>query len=435
MGDSAKPVGHVPANSPAALALGRFWSRPGARWAVRGLLAILVLGIYAPFLCSESALLWRDQSGWSVPIFTDLFNLWTYPKHHDLFFNIVALLLPFLLIAGWFLRRRWSLSQRIFAGTGLALLAWVGAMLPLVPTSTGNWQPLWRRYTGAGGNVPTLIERRAAVTDWERTPADERGERPAAPPTFTIFPAIPHSYEATYANSSLLPPLARNRDSGARFWGGTDSAGHDVAARMLFGIRIGLSVGVLATLLSMGIGVFIGALSGFMGGWIDLILQRVVEIMMCFPRFILVLVVVAMWSRDIFVITFVLGLVGWADTARLVRGEFLAQSVRDYVSATRALGLPRWRIMFRHILPNTITPLLIGATFGIAGAVGAESGLAFLGLGDLSAATWGGLLNQGRNNITCAWLIYFPGLGIFVLVALLNLIGNGLREAFDVRAS
>jgi peptide/nickel transport system permease protein len=175
----------------------------------------------------------------------------------------------------------------------------------------------------------------------------------------------------------------------------------------------------------------IGAVSGYCGGWVDLLLQRAVEIMMCFPTFILILTVVAMLDRDIFIIMIVIGLTGWAGVARLVRGEFLAQSVRDYVLAAEALGLSRPRIMFRHILPNTVAPLLISLTFGIAGSIGAESTLAFVGLGDPTVPSWGVLMEQGRLNIRYPWLIYTPGLAIFTIVMTLNLLGNNLRDAID----
>jgi peptide/nickel transport system permease protein len=179
------------------------------------------------------------------------------------------------------------------------------------------------------------------------------------------------------------------------------------------------------------IGLLIGAASGYFGGWVDLVPQRITEIMMCFPTFILILTVVAMLDRDIFKIMLVIGLTGWAGTARLVRGEFMVHAVRDYVTAVEALGLPRWRIMFRHILPNAVAPLLISLTFGIAGSVGAESALSFVGLGDPSAPSWGVLLEQGRENIRYPWLIYTPGLAIFAIVMTLNLLGNNLREAID----
>jgi peptide/nickel transport system permease protein len=203
---------------------------------------------------------------------------------------------------------------------------------------------------------------------------------------------------------------------------------------MLFGGRISLTIGFVATGIAMAIGILIGAVSGYFGGWVDLLLQRVVEIMMCFPTFILILIVVSALGRDIFIIILVQGLTGWAGDARLVRGEVLVQSSRDYVLAGRALGLGRMRIMFRHILPNCMTPLLIGAVFGIAGAVLGESGLSFIGLGDPNAPSWGQLLNQGRENIHMSWLIWTPGLAVFALVSALYLVGNGLRGAFDPKA-
>jgi peptide/nickel transport system permease protein len=216
---------------------------------------------------------------------------------------------------------------------------------------------------------------------------------------------------------------------------GTDQIGRDILALMLFGARISMTVGLLSTGIAMCIGVVIGAVSGYFGGWIDILLQRIVEIMMTFPAFILILIVVSIFGRNIFFIVAVIGLVGWAGTARLTRGEFLSQMGREYVLACQALGLPRWRIMFRHILPNALTPLLIAASFSIAGAVLAESGLAFLGLVESTTPSWGLILNSGRDKIEYPHLLYAPGIAIFILVYTLNTIGNGLREAFDPRGA
>jgi peptide/nickel transport system permease protein len=282
--------------------------------------------------------------------------------------------------------------------------------LPLIPSEHG-WRSLWRDR-----------------------PLTQQVVTQASAANFALFPPIPFRADSTVSGQVLKSPGSVDAASGRRFWLGTDSAGKDVAAQMVLGARISLTVGLVAMGLSLFIGTLIGACSGFFGGWVDLILQRVVEIMMCFPTFILILVVVAMTSRDIFIIMTVIGLTSWADTARLVRGEFLAQSVRDYVLAGRALGLGRLRLMFHHILPNALTPLLITATFGIAGAIGAESGLSFIGLGDPTVATWGGLLEQGRQNIQYGWLIWAPGLAVFALVYALNLVGDGFRKALDVQA-
>ena len=383
------------------------WDKPATRWGVRLALVILFAGIYAPFIANDVALVYISASGVSFPLVSDLFNRWSYPKYYEIYFNIAALLLPFLLAAGWLLRRRWSFGRRLLLGTGLIVALGTFCLVPVVPSAQGA-QAAWR-YRKQAEELVTAPHPRAVA----------------------LFAPIPFRATTPVANQVLQAPLTIDEASGRRFWLGTDSVGKDVAAQLLAGARISLTVGLVATGLSLAIGLLIGALSGYFGGWIDMILQRVVEIMMCFPTFILILVVVAMLSRDIFVIMSVIGLTGWAGHARLVRGEFLAQSVRDYVAAGQSLGLGSWRIMFRHILPNAVTPLLVTATFGVAGAVLSESSLSFVGLGDPTVASWGMLLEQGRQNIEYSWLIWLPGLAVFALVSALNLIGNGLRDALD----
>jgi peptide/nickel transport system permease protein len=428
------------ARSPAQLVWERFWRSWAARFALLAVASVFVASVYAPFLASETALVWIDAGGTSFPILADLFNTWNYPKHHDLLFNILALALPFLLVAGLLTRRWLGLGTRVLIGTGLVVILWLLAMVPMFPApaaagADADLRPLWRKRAPSGCTIGDLRDRQAALDEWTKAPADERGSQPDPLPTFTLFALIPHRHDNTYAGAVLQPPGTPCQATGHAFAVGTDTGGHDVAARMLFGGRVSLTIGLVATGLAMIIGTIIGGLSGFLGGKVDLILQRLVEIMMCFPTFILILVVVAMLGRDIFVIMTVIGLTSWAGTARLVRGEFLAHAVRDYVSAGRSLGLPTWRLMFVHILPNVMAPLLISASFGVAGAVGSESALSFLGLGDPNAATWGGLLEQGREQIHYAWLIYVPGLAVFLLVAALNVIGNHLREAMDVKGN
>ncbi len=405
--------------SPFQIAMARFWRLRGAKFGAYAFVGFFLIGAYAPFIASETAMVWHDQNGWRFPLLIDLFNAWTYAKPHDLLFNLVALLMPPLLLMGWLLRRRWAYGRRLSIGVSIVVAAWILAQIPLPNHGrTGEWRALWdKRQLG-----------QSTFSDWRAAEAVTPGRVSA------WFPLIPHRHDATYAGAVLNAPGSINRDTGRRFVLGTDSAGHDVAARMLFGARVSLTIGLVATGLSLLIGVMIGAASGYLGGKIDLVLQRLVEIMMCFPTFILILTVVAMTSRDIFIIMLVIGLTGWADIARLVRGEFLGHAQADYVAAAQSLGVPRWRIMFRHILPNVLTPLIITATFGIAGAVFSESALSFIGLGDPNAATWGGLLEQGRQNIRYAWLIYVPGLAVFALITVLNLIGNGLREALDPKA-
>ena len=399
--------------SPGQLALQRFWSTLSVRLATWALVAVVLVAIYAPFLASEVALVWVDGGGLRLPLIADLFNRGSYERAHDLLFSLLALLLPVLLLGWWLLRRRWTAGRRLTVGAALLVGLWLAAMW--LPIGAG-WRTLWD-YRPASPCTSTAVA--------SARPADL---------AFALFAPVPHRVSATYPGVNLAAPGAVNPATKARFWIGADVSGRDVMATMLFGARISLTIGLVATGLSLLIGVIIGAVSGYVGGVVDLLLQRLVEIMMCFPTFILVLTVVAMTSRSIFIIMLVLGLTGWAGTARLVRGEFLAQTVRDYVVAAEALGMTRWRIMFRHILPNTMAPLIITGTFGIAGAVLTESGLAFIGLGDPTSPSWGLLLNEGRENINYAWLIYAPGLAVFVLVTCLNLIGNGLRDAFDPKS-
>lgn len=383
------------------------WCKPSVRWGAIIVVAIVLAGVYAPFLANDVALVWWDAKGLSFPVVSDLFNQWSYPKYYDVYFNVAALLLPPLLIAGWLLRRRWTLVRRFVSGAVVLLAAGTFCLLPVIPSANGL-QALWRHRPPSQA---LITEDHAQVT--------------------ALFAPVPFRATTPVANQILKGPFTVDEHSGRTFWAGSDSAGKDVAAQMFAGARISLTVGLVATGLSLLIGTLIGALSGYLGGWVDLLLQRLVEIMMCFPTFILILVVVAMTGRDIFIIMTVIGFTSWAGTARLVRGEFLAQSVRDYVAAGQAMGFSPLRIMFRHIMPNALTPLLITATFGIAGAVGSESALSFVGLGDPTVASWGMLLEQGRENIQYAHLIWLPGMAVFILVSALNLIGNGLREAAD----
>ncbi|HAT10596.1 MAG TPA: hypothetical protein DCS97_08390 [Planctomycetes bacterium] len=401
--------------SPFARALASAWRHWWFRLGCVSGAVFALLATYAPFLAGEAALLWVGPDGLSAPVIADIFNRNSYAKHHDLLFNLLAVLLPAMAGFCWLARRRLTLASRLRWCVVALVAAFVLVQIPLLPRASGGVQALWSE--------------RPVTQLTSITAARDGGEG------WAILAPIPHRWDATYRGAVLRPPGWVNPASGARCWLGTDPSGHDVAARMLFGARISLTIGFVATGIALLIGTIIGAVSGFMGGKVDLILQRLVEIMMCFPTFLLILAVVAMTSRDIFIIMLVIGLTSWAGTARLVRGEFLSQSVRDYVTAARSLGLPTGRIMFRHVLPNAIAPLLISATFGIAGSVLGESGLSFLGLGDPRAASWGQLLNHGRENPSFAWLIYAPGLAIFVLVLALNAVGEGLRQAFDPKAS
>jgi ABC-type dipeptide/oligopeptide/nickel transport system permease subunit len=214
---------------------------------------------------------------------------------------------------------------------------------------------------------------------------------------------------------------------------GTDSLGRDVLARMIWGGRVSLSVGLISTVFLVFIGIVIGALAGYFGGWTDLLLSRLIEIFQCFPVFFLILIVVVFLGPDIVNVMVVLGVTRWTGVARLVRGEFLRLREQDFVVASEALGARKRRTIFRHILPNALGPVLVTATFSVATGILTESALSFLGFGvQQPVPSWGSLLIESRSPEHW-WIQIFPGLIIFLTVVLYNLLGEGVRDALDPR--
>ncbi|HKJ05353.1 MAG TPA: ABC transporter permease [Geopsychrobacteraceae bacterium] len=233
---------------------------------------------------------------------------------------------------------------------------------------------------------------------------------------------------AINVSQSLLPPSFEHPL-------GTDDLGRGVLLRLLYGARISLLVGFVAVGISCLIGIFLGALAGYYGGWIDTVVMRFVDIMLCFPTFFLILAVIAFLNPSIWNIMIVIGMTSWMGVSRLIRAEFLTLRERDFVQAARALGASDFRLIFRHILPNALSPVLVSATLGVAGAILTESALSFLGIGvQPPTPSWGNMLITGKQTLGSAWwLSVFPGLAILITVLGYNLLGEGIRDALDPR--
>ncbi len=238
----------------------------------------------------------------------------------------------------------------------------------------------------------------------------------------------PYDPEQQHLHMMLEPPCAQ-------FPLGTDDLGRDVLSRLLYGARVSLWVGFVSVGLAVSIGLFLGLAAGYFGGWIDEIIMRGVDVMLCFPSFFLLLSVIAFLEPSLTNIMVVIGLTSWMGVARLVRAETLSLRERDFVAAARLAGTNARQIILRHILPNALAPVLVSATLGVAGAILVESSLSFLGLGvQPPNPSWGNMLMEGKDVLEIApWLSLYPGLAILFTVLGYNLLGEGLRDHLDPR--
>jgi peptide/nickel transport system permease protein len=434
----------------------------------RSIQLLFVLAVAAPLVAFNVPIVLAAREGLSMPLLERLFDRFLFPGGVDVFFNLLLVCGPAWWLAGRVLRRTvarragapppppasvrttvvvlWLALLVVAAGLERGYLAGVlafvvvpgVALLAATKLSTRPWarrRPLLPAFSttawfavafAAIVTIPGLYASRSLV-DYRTRIEQGRADGSVSVAVMPLRPFHPSNVgeEGTASVArSLKAPDAVN-------WLGCDLNGQDVVARLVFGTRISMTIGIVAVSIYILIGTILGSLAGYYGRSVDMLISRSIEVMICFPTIFLLLTIVAVFdSRSIFLIMAAIGLVGWPGVARLVRGEFLRQRSLDYVTAARAQGISERRVIFGHVLPNCMGPILVSATLGIASSILVESGIAFLGLGDPSAASWGQMLTSGRE--TGKWhLILIPGGAIFFVVTVFNLFGEGLRDALD----
>lgn len=386
-------------DSPAVLFRRRFFSDRSALAGVVLILLMVGVAVFAPLLANEKPLMVIAATGeWSFPAFRGLFSTRSPEIFIELGFNYCLCCLPAFAVILLILRR----ESRVWKSVGLLTVAAV-LLTPFLFHSVKfdgtNWREEIPKIRQAGGFVLT------------------------APIPYGPFETISTPYE----------------EPSKEHWLGVDHSGRDVAARMIYGARVSSAVGFLATGISLLIGTFLGLLAGYRGGKTDLAIMRLVEIVICFPTFLLLLILMSIMldydsRQSILLVILVIGFTGgWPGLCCLVRGETLKQRALPYISAAESMGVPTRRILFAHLLPNVSGPIFVTFTFNVAGAILAESSLSFLGFGVQDpAASWGELLRQAFPDPVTYWhLTLWPGLAIFLAVCAFNFVGEGLRKALS----
>jgi len=363
-------------------------SRWGARLGLAWIAVLIVLAVFAPFLANSRPLLAATASGLVTPLIADLTAV-----------DVTLLVVFFASLALLPLRLRVRSKLGILAGV-IVLTAVAGQAL-LTPSQI--------------------------VVHQQYREAEATGEY-----RWAIYPPIPYSpkdYLRDFGDTGLEPPLAA---SGRSHWFGTDKHGADVLSRMIHASRIALGIGLVATGIALGIGVIIGGLMGYFAGVVDILGMRLVEIFEAIPLLFLLLTFVAFFGRSLYLMMVIIGITSWPGYARYIRAEFLKLRQQEFVQAAIACGLPLHSVLFRHMLPNGLAPLLVTASFGVASAILAETTLSFLGLGLVDDPSWGQMLNQAVQSSTFNWwMAAFPGGAIFLTVFGYNLVGEALRDAVD----
>ena len=364
----------------------------GARIGLAWVVILAFVACFSPLLANSMPLLVSEGGVISMPILR-------YLSAEDLM--LMALFIVVLLL--WKLPIKFSTKAAISASS--ALIALVVGLAILSPPKTIIYDQF--REKAAAGSY-----------EWQ------------------VLPPIPYSpsdYLRDVGENSLKEPTVTPERSHLM---GTDSAGSDVASRMIHASRVALSIGFIATGISMIIGIIIGGQMGYFAGRFDMIGMRIVEVFEAIPVLFLLLAFVAFFGRSVYILMIIIGVTGWSGYARYIRAEFLKLRKQDYVQAAIASGLPLRSILFRHMLPNGIAPILVVASFGVAAAILTEATLSFLGLGPVEAPSWGSMLNEAvRSSTFTWWMAAYPGGAIFLTVFSYNLMGEALRDAVDPKLS
>ncbi|MGE0605704.1 MAG: ABC transporter permease [Pirellulales bacterium] len=396
----------------------QFRKNRAAYWSLWLFAGIFLLAILAPLLGSDVPFVFRDGDKTLYPWLVALFNP---DEHVDYAFNMALLGLPAYAVVA-VLGNRWAKRRGIPGRVRLAGV--LAGYLALTVVLCGF-------FAIPGIRPNNKYRTRRFVAEELASSGQKHG----------IYAPIPFGALEQDISSRFKRPMYRKpRDTwqeandGFVHLLGTDDIGRDVMVQMLYGTRLSMTIGFLAVSIYLTIGIILGAIAGYYGGWHDMLISRLVEIVLLFPSFFLILTLVGLMGPSIYIIMFVIGITGWPTIARLIRGEVLKQRAIDYVTAARALGTSHRRVVFRHILPNAISPALVAAPFGIAGAIITEAGLSLLGFGVRPPTpSWGTLLRLASYNYNYWWLVVVPSLAIFVTVTVFNLVGSGMRDALDPR--
>jgi peptide/nickel transport system permease protein len=365
------------------------FARPGARIGLAWIIILATIGVFAPFLANSAPWLVQDRATGEI----------SSPLLRSLRVSDVVLATMYLVALVVVLSRRWTFSRGLLLILVSGLIAFVPAWF-LVKRQDATVYEKWR-VAEANGEYSRVIR--------------------------TIVPFSPNDRMNDTTNPKPHRPTSTH-------WLGTSIFGEDVLSRMMHACRVALTIGFISTGIAVAIGVFVGGLMGYFAGIFDLLMMRVIEILEAIPRLILLLIVTVFFGRSLYLMMTVIGLIAWTADARFIRAEFLRLRNLDFVQAAKALGLPLRSLIFRHMLPNGISPVLVNASFGVAGAILLESTLSFLGLGlGAEDPSWGQLLNQARSGGTGFnwWIATFPGLAIFLTVFSYVMIGESMRDALD----